>query len=854
MAGRPSYEQLVRQVEALERELQGCRPDRTGTAVREVGGMREAGEPFWRGNEQWYREIVDTMGEAIWLFDWDRQKVVYVNPAYEAIWGRSAEALYNRYEEWLESIHPEDLTFAKESFARIAETGSGDKREYRIIRPDGSIRWVSDRGYVIRDRQGRIVRIAGIAKDITDRKQAEEALRKQNQYLTALHETAIGLISRHEIDDLLQDIIERATRLAGTDNGYIHLYDSATDELVIRFGIGKFKKAINTRLKPGQGLAGNVWSSGRPLVIDDYRSWPERIPNPVFDDLRSIVGIPLKSGDHVFGVIGLGRFGEIKAFEQTEISILGRFADLAAIAHDNAQLTAKLQMELSERRRVEEILRRCEKIVATSKDLMALIDSDGIFQAVSDSYLKAHRKRSAEIIGRSIRDLVGRERFERDIKPRFGRCLDGEEITFRLWFDFAGMGNRFMEATYSPFKNENGDIVGVVVVSRDITETKDLQEQLLQSQKMEAVGTLAGGIAHDFNNLLMGIQGRTSIMLVDIDADHPHAENLKGIEEHVRNASNLTRQLLGFARGGKYDVKPLDLGEVIREKNRMFGRMQKGIVIQEKLQPDLWAVEADRSQIEQVLLNIYVNAWQAMPGSGTLTVQAANVHLDSTAVAAFRLCAGRYVKITVTDTGIGMDAATRSRIFEPFFTTKAIGRGTGLGLASAYGIVKNHGGFITVESVKGKGTTVDINLPATDKRVAADDPTAEPLLKGAGTVLLVDDEEIIIAVGSQMLRRLGYGVLTAAGGREALQKCKRHHARISLVILDLIMPDLGGAETCTLLKAVNPDLKILLSSGYSFNGNSSDIVKSGCDGFIQKPFDLNTLSQKIKDIVSSARA
>ncbi|MGB7918542.1 MAG: PAS domain-containing protein, partial [Desulfobacterales bacterium] len=179
MADRPTYAQLAQRVEALERELQGCRPDRAETAVQEYGGTLKTGQPFWPGNEQWYREIVDTMGKAIWLFDWDRQKVVYVNPAYEAIWGRSAEALYDRYEEWSESIHPDDQAFAKESFARIVETGGNERREYRIVRPDGSVRWVSDRGYTIRDRRGRIIRIAGIAEDITDRKQTDETLRKQ---------------------------------------------------------------------------------------------------------------------------------------------------------------------------------------------------------------------------------------------------------------------------------------------------------------------------------------------------------------------------------------------------------------------------------------------------------------------------------------------------------------------------------------------------------------------------------------------------------------------------------------------------------------------------------------------------
>ncbi|MFZ0135219.1 MAG: PAS domain S-box protein [Desulfobacterales bacterium] len=845
MAAEPTYAQLVQRIETLEKELQDHRCDRTGASARAGSRLKKVVAAVWRGNEQGYREILDALDEAIWLFDWRRQRVAYINPAYETIWGRSAAALYDRYEEWTDSIHPDDRALARVSFSRIVETGSAEKREYRIVRPDGAVRWISDRSYAIRDRQGQIVRLAGIAEDITERRQAGEFLRKQNQYLTDLNETTAGLIGRHGIEELLQDIIERAARLAGTESAYIHLFDDTTGELVIRFGIGKLKKAINTRIKPDQGLAGKVWRSGHPVIVDDYGSWPERVPNPVFDDLRAIVGIPLKSGDHIFGVIGLERGGESNPFEPAEISILTRFANLAAIAYDNAQLYENLQRELTERRRVEATLRQYEKIVATSKDLMALIDKNAVFQAVSDSYLKAHGESRANIVGVSIRDLVGRDRFEKDIKPHVDRCLAGEEVTFRLWFDFARIGNRFMEVRYSPFKDGSGDIIGIVMVSRDVTETKHLQEQLLQAQKMEAIGTLAGGIAHDFNNLLMGIQGRTSLMLAEVAADHPHFENLKGIEDHVRSASNLTRQLLGFARGGRYEVEALDLGLVIREKNRLFGRMQKGIVIQEKLPPDLWPVAADRNQIEQVLLNLYINAWQAMPGSGTLCVQAANVDLDAGALAGYKLPAGRYVRISVTDTGVGMDAVTCGRIFEPFFTTKEMGRGTGLGLASAYGIIQNHGGFITVESAEGQGTSFDIHLPATDRPAVTTERPAAAIQRGAGTILLVDDEKMILAVGSQMLQRLGYEVLTASGGREALQLCKRHRDRIGLVILDYIMPDLGGKETCTLLKAVHPAVKVLLSSGYALDGKAGAIADYGCDAFIQKPFDLNTLSQKI---------
>ena len=250
----------------------------------------------------------------------------------------------------------------------------------------------------------------------------------------------------------------------------------------------------------------------------------------------------------------------------------------------------------------------------------------------------------------------------------------------------------------------------MVGLFKDITEHRRLEEQLRQSQRMEAIGTLSGGIAHDFNNLLMGIQGRTSLMLMDVGPSHPHFEHLKGIEDYVKSAADLTKQLLGFARGGKYEVKPIDINELIKTGSSMFGRTEKEIKINCKYQKNVWTTEADRGQIEQVLMNLYVNAWQAMPSGGELYLQTENVRLDENDVKPFEIEPGKYVKISVTDTGVGMDEATRQRVFDPFFTTKKMGRGTGLGLASAYGIIKSHGGFINVYSEKGHGTNFKIYL------------------------------------------------------------------------------------------------------------------------------------------------
>jgi len=417
-----------------------------------------------------------------------------------------------------------------------------------------------------------------------------------------------------------------------------------------------------------------------------------------------------------------------------------------------------------------------------------------------------------------------------------------------------------LELTAALMRNPDGDPIGFRGVLRDVSERKDaeaekrkLETQVQQAQKMESIGTLAGGIAHDFNNILMGIQGNASLMLLKTKSDSVNFEKLKNIETYVENGTELTKQLLGFARRGKYYAIATDLNEVIDKSASMFGRTKKEIRIHSDLQTDIWTVEVDRGQIEQALLNLYVNAWQAMPQGGDLYLKTENVILDADFInkKPYKVEAGNHIKITVTDTGSGIDKDTQERIFEPFFTTKEMGRGTGLGLASVYGIIKSHGGYINVYSEAEIGTTFTIYLPASGKKVPQE--KREPIAtvsKGSGTILLIDDEEMIIKVGAELLQELGYKVLVARSGQGAIKLYKKNADKIDLVIMDMIMPGMGGGETFDHLKKINPDIKVLLSSGYSINGQASEILERGCDGFIQKPFNINQLSEKIQRIIA----
>jgi len=491
---------------------------------------------------------------------------------------------------------------------------------------------------------------------------------------------------------------------------------------------------------------------------------------------------------------------------------------------------------------------------------VALITRDSRYQYINPKF--------GEIFGYTLDDIpTGRKWFEKAFPdPRYRQevislwlkdlktCTVGQ--TRPRVFTVRCKNNMEKIIHFRPVIMEAG---GNFIICEDITDRKKLEEQLQHAQKMEAIGTLAGGIAHDFNNLLMGVQGRTSLMLINKGIAPDLRGHLKEIERYVKSATDLTKQLLGFARGGKYAVKSTDLNKLIQKQNRMFGRTKKEIKIHETFAPDLWTTEVDRGQIEQVLLNLYVNAWQAMPGGGDMYVYTENIWIDSQNKDLYNVKEGWWVKITITDTGAGIDENIRKRIFDPFFTTKDMERGTGLGLASAYGIIKNHGGVIHVSSKAGQGATFNIFLPASDTKMALEIETPgsaelaesiEQIEQSRETVLLIDDEDIIIDVGQEMLRNLGYEVLLARSGKEAIDVYQKKQADIDMIILDIIMPDMGGRETFDQLKSVNPDIKVLLSSGYSIDDQASEILSRGCDGFIQKPFSLDELSRKIREILS----
>jgi two-component system cell cycle sensor histidine kinase/response regulator CckA len=538
-----------------------------------------------------------------------------------------------------------------------------------------------------------------------------------------------------------------------------------------------------------------------------------------------------------------------------DVSYYPYYGDKAEVTH-----AVVVTHDITKHKRAEEALKESERrfrlLVEHATDSFFLHEIDGRIRDVNQHACESLGYTREELLGLTMKDIDQEFASGKRLK-RWGQMVPGEPITLE------GVYRRKDGTTFSVEIRcgllESGERRLILGLVRDISERKQAEEEKKQlearlqyAQKMESLGTLAGGIAHNFNNLLMVIQGNASLMLLDTDSSHPHHENLKNIEKQVQSGSMLTKQLLGYASEGKYEVRSISLNQVVKETADTFGTTKKEIRVHLELLEDLSGIRADQGQIEQVLWNLYVNAAEAMPSGGDLFLKTMNVTRKDMEGKTFEVKPSDYVLLTVRDTGIGMDKETMERIFDPFFTTKGVGVGTGLGLASVYGIIKAHGGYIEVDSRKRHGTTFRIYLPASEKRVEKPSESSDPIIEGNGTILLVDDEAMVLDVGVKMLKKLGYEVLTAEGGKKAIDLYKVNKDKIDMVILDMIMPDMGGGDTYDRLKEINPEIKVLLSSGYSMDGQAKKIIKRGCNGFIQKPFTMKELSRKIREILDPA--
>jgi PAS domain S-box-containing protein len=693
---------------------------------------------------------------------------------------------------------------------------------------------------------------------------AEEQIDSSNKHYSGsllIQEIGQATAAIMNIDQLMEKLAQLMSHRLAFDRGIIMLADEADEQLVFSAGYGyseienKYLQNVVFDLNHPQskGIFVRAFLDKKHMIMDDiHDEVPSMSPKSkkVAQDLgvRSILCVPIVFKQRSLGILAVDNVKSKEPLKKSDVNLLRGIASHIATSIINARSFQQLQESEDKYRQTLESIR------------------EGYFEIDLNNTIQLVNRAVSDLLGYGRDALVGSDfvgYFSQESAPRIETLLSSI-ISTNEPVPFAQMEMSHVDGHLLPVDlsasliiDQEGNGVGVRGILRDATgrleleaERQRLESQLVQAQKMEAIGTLAGGIAHNFNNWLTGILGHISLMQMDGEDNPKVLQRGQKIEQIVRNAAKMTQQLLGYAREGTYEIKPLNLNHIIQESSDTLAAAKKEISVLLDLEPMLLTVQADWSQMEQVFWNLYVNAADAMPNGGELTIRTRNHGPDELYDTEFEVAPGKkYISISISDTGHGIDTEHMEKLFDPFFTTKQVGKGTGLGLASAYGIIKSHGGHIDVQSEVDVGTTFRILLPAINAASINVETAERQVERGDETLLLVDDEAMILDANQQLLSRLGYTVLPVTSGEDAVDLYKEKYATIDLVIIDMVMPKMNGGELYAQLKTINPRVKTILSSGYSINAAAQRILDQGCNGFIQKPFDLAQLSTTIRSVL-----
>ena len=773
--------------------------------ARDITDRKRADEAL-RESEELYRSVVTSVAEGIMLVD-RGGAIVACNRSAERILGLTTEELIGRTAadpRW-QAIHEDGSPLPGENFPGMAalRTGKPQSNLYMgVHKPNGSLAWtIANSVPIFHAGDGAPYVVVTSFADITERKRAEEALIEERYLL-------------HTLMDNLPDAIyfkDRESRFTRTNKAHAKQFGLSHHAQAV--GKTDFDFFTAEHAQPAYNDEQEIIRTGQPVVNKEEReTWPDGRVTWV-----STTKMPLRDAHgNIIGTFGVSR-----------------------------DITQHKQAEAEHARLVTAIEQSAEAVVITN--------TTGGIEYVNPAFTRITGYGREEVLGQNPRILKSDKQ-----DPEFYQQLWATILNGQIWhgelINRRKDGSLYTEEmNIAPVRNQVGEITHFIATKQDVTEHKQLEQQLIQAQKMEAVGRLAGGVAHDFNNLLTIINGYAQLLIEPISPQDPRRGHLKEILTAGERAASLTRQLLAFSRRQVLEPRVLNLNSVLADVAKMLRRLiGEDVELVSTLKPDLGRVKVDPGQIEQVIMNLAVNARDAMPQGGKLFIETSNVEIDANYARRHSpMMPGKYVMVAVSDTGCGMDLETQAHAFEPFFTTKEKGHGTGLGLATVYGIVKQSGGFIWVYSAPGHGSTFKIYLPFIEEALPTAEPAEAPaeLAKGSETVLVVEDERGVRSLVCEALASHGYKVLEAAGAASALEISERYTEPIHLLLTDVVMPQTGGKELAKGFSTLHPETKVLYMSGYTDDAIVRHGILEGGTSFLQKPFQPKALLLKIREVL-----